>query len=108
MKVIIRTLLLVAFIGQGVAIAHVGHDVISNETALNIASKSVKQLTFKDFGYEVGKLDASWKLLSESSFSVVEVLEETVIVSATNTPKSEIIYFEIAKNGQVLGVKDTH
>lgn len=108
MKVIIRILLLVTCIGQGVAIAHVDHDVISNETALNIASKSVKQLTFKDFGYAVGKLDASWKSLNESNFSVIEVLEETYIVSATNMPKNEVIYFEIAKNGQVLGVKGTH
>ena len=108
MKVIVRTLLLVACIVQSAAFAHQGHNEITSETALIIANKSVQQLTFKDFGYEVGKLDVSWKLLSESSFSVVEVLEKMFIVSATNTPKSEIIYFEIAKNGQVLGVKDTH
>jgi hypothetical protein len=76
MKVIIRTLLLVACIGQGVAIAHVGHDMISNKTALNIASKSVKQLTFKDFGYGVGKLDESWKSAADANFSVIEVLQK--------------------------------
>tara|TARA_R110001583_G_C5499961_1_gene395655 strand:+ start:147 stop:473 length:327 start_codon:yes stop_codon:yes gene_type:complete len=108
MKVIIRALFLVACIWQSAALAHQGHNEITSETALNIASKSVQQLTFKDFGYQVGKLDASWKSATDAHFSVIEVLEKSFIVSATNTPKSEIIYFEIAKNGQVLGVKGTH
>jgi hypothetical protein len=108
MKFIINTMLLIAFIGQGVAFAHVNHDVISSETALTIANKSVKQLTFKDLGFEVGKLDASWKSLTDANFSVTEVLETTFIISATNATNSEVIYFEIAKNGKVLGVKDVN
>ena len=106
MKIIIRTLLLVACIVQSAAFAHEGHNEISRETALNIANKSVQQLTFKDFGYEVGKLDASWKSVTDANFNVVEVLEKTFIVTADNPSTDEVIYFEIAKNGRVISVKE--
>lgn len=106
MKVITRALFLVTCIWQSAAFAHQGHNEITSETALNIASKSVQQLTFKDFGYQVGKLDASWKSATDSNFNVVEVLEKTFVVSATNSSNNEIIYFEIAKNGKVISVKN--
>lgn len=105
---IISTALLLVCVGQGVAFAHGGHDAISPETALNIANKSVKQLTFKDLGFAVGKLDASWKSITDKNFSVIQVLDKTFIVSATNTSNKKVIYFEIAKNGKMLGVKNNH
>jgi hypothetical protein len=108
MKVLIRTIMLITLLGQCSAYAHQDHDVISSQTALNIASKSVKQQTFKDFGYAVGKLDTSWKSLSYSSFNVLQILEKTFIISVTNATIGQVIYFEIAKNGKILGVKDTH
>jgi len=104
----ISTALLMTCMGTGLAIAHEGHGIISSETALSIANKSVKQLTFKDLGYDIGKLDASWKSLTDSSFSLIQELDKTFIVSATNTTNttnSNVIYVEIAKNGKVLGVK---
>jgi hypothetical protein len=73
----------------------------------HIANKSVKQLTFKDLGYDVGKLDASWTSLTDTDFRMVQMLEKTFIVSATNATNDTVIYFEIAKNGKVLGVKDS-
>jgi hypothetical protein len=108
MKVLIRTIMLITLLGPCSAYAHQDHDVISSQTALNIASKSVKQQTFKDFGYAVGKLDTSWKSLSYSSFNVLQILEKTFIISVTNATIGQVIYFEIAKNGKILGVKDTH
>lgn len=105
MKVIIRTLLLVVCIVQSAAFAHQGHNEIKSETALIIANKSLQQLTFKDFGYQVGKLDASWKSVTDANFNIVEVLEKTFVVSATNSSTNEVIYFEIASNGRVLSVK---
>ena len=108
MKVLIRIICLITVIVQGVAYAHQGHGVISSNSALSIASKSVKQQTFKDFGYDVGQLDASWKVLSDSSFSVLEVLDKTFIISVTNSTNDDVIYVEITKNGKVLGVKHTH
>ncbi|GAC20680.1 DUF6488 family protein [Paraglaciecola arctica] len=104
MKIILRTLLLIAYIGQGAAIAHQDHNEITSETALGIANKFVQQLTFKDFGYEVGQLNESWKSLTEANFSVIEVLEKSFIVSAANSSTNTVIYFEIAKNGSVLSV----
>lgn len=109
MKKIVRTAistaLLIACIGAGSAIAHQGHDVISSDTALSIANKSVKQLTFKDLGYDIGKLDASWKSVTDSDFSVTPVFDNTFIVSVINTTTNEIIVFEIAKTGKVLAIK---
>jgi hypothetical protein len=101
----ISTALLIACMGPGLAVAHEGHGVIDSETALNIANKSVKQLTFKDLGYEIGKLDASWTSLTDSNFRVVQELDNTFIVSATNTTNNDVIYFEIAQNGKVLSIK---
>ena len=108
MKVLIRTIFLISVILQGAAYAHQGHDVISGNTALSIASKSVKQQTFKDFGYAVGKLDASWKSLNDSSFKVLAVLDKTFVISAANSINDQVIYLEITKNGKVLDVKETY
>jgi hypothetical protein len=75
MKVLICTIFLFSVILQDAAYAHQGHDFISSNTAISIASKSVKQQTFKDFGYAVGKLDASWKSLNDANFNMLEVLK---------------------------------
>ena len=109
MKMIIRTVISTALIiASSVAFAHKNHGVISSETALNIANKAVKQLTFRDLGFEVGKLDASWNLLTDTNFSVIRALDKTFIISATNTTSKNVIYFEIANNGEVLGVKESN
>ena len=108
MKIFIRTILLIIGIVQGAAYAHQGHDPVSSDTALSIASKSVKQQTFKDFGFSVGKLDASWKSLTVPNFSVLAVLDKTFIISATNSTNDQVIYFEISKSGDVLDVKHTY
>jgi hypothetical protein len=84
--------------------AHSSHGVISGQAAINIVSKSLPQMTFKEFGFEVGKLDASWKLLTSSDISVISVQETFYIVSANNNEKENRIYFKIANNGQVMGV----
>jgi hypothetical protein len=108
MKVLICTIFLFSVILQDAAYAHQGHDFISSNTAISIASKSVKQQTFKDFGYAVGKLDASWKSLNDANFHMLEVLDKTFIISATNSINDQVIYLEITKNGKVLGVKGTY
>jgi hypothetical protein len=107
MRILACVVLLSAFIGQGNALAHGGHGDIDGKTALRVASKSVKQLTFKDFGFEVGKLDASWTELTASNFSVVEVLEDSYIISAKNMASKKTIFFQIAHNGQLMKVKNS-
>ncbi len=106
-KVLSKALMIVS-ITSGVTFAHQNHDVISSEMALNIANKSMKQLTFRDLGFEVGKLDASWKLLTDANFNVLQVLDKTFIIRATNTTSKNVVYFEIAKNGKVLSVKESN
>jgi len=61
-------------------------------------------MTFKEFGFEVGKLDVSWKLLTSSDISVVSVEDSFYVVRANNTEKEGAIYFQIANNGQVMDV----
>ena len=108
MKTLVCAILFSALIGQGSALAHGGHGVISGKTAIRVASKSVKQLTFKDFGFEVGKLDASWTELKENNFSVVEVLEESYIIGAKNVASKKTIFLQIAHSGQLLKVKNSN
>ena len=106
MKSIICALLLMVSLGQLPAFAHEGHKDITDEDALEIAVKSVQQLTFKDFGYTVGKLDVSWKALVLENFTVIEELDESFVVKANNTVANKVIYFKITKNGEVLEVTD--
>jgi hypothetical protein len=108
MKILVCVALLGALFGLGSALAHSDHGVINSQTALKIASKSTKQLAFGDFGFEVGKLDPSWVELENSHYSVVDVLEDSYIVSAENVAKEKTIFFQIANSGQVLKVKNSN
>jgi len=105
MKKLLSTLLFCAVFVSGGVLAHADHGIISGQQAISIAAKSVKQMTFKDFGFEVGKLDDSWKDLSPEKFSVVSVEEEYYVVSASNSDAAKQVFFKIANNGQVLDVK---
>ena len=105
MKKTLSAVVLCCTLISGSALAHGDHGVISGQKAISIAAKSVKQMTFKDFGFEVGKLDESWKDLSPEKFSVVSVEEEFYVVSASNSDAAKQVFFKIANNGQVLDVK---
>lgn len=84
--------------------AHSEHGVISGQAAVNIVGKSLPQMTFKTFGFEVGKLDASWKSLTSADLAVVRVEDSFYVVSANNNQTTSMIYFKIANNGQVMDV----
>lgn len=88
------------------ALAHSEHGIISGQAAISIANKSLAQMTFKDFGFQVGKLDSSWKSLTSSDMSVVNVEDSFYVVSAINNQTNSTIYFKIANNGQVLHITD--
>lgn len=104
MKKLLSVLALCSTIFCSNVAAHSDHGVISGQAAINIVSKSLPQMTFKEFGFEVGKLGASWKLLTSSDMSVVSVEDSFYIVSANNTETESTIYFQIANNGQVMDV----
>ncbi|APE06164.1 MAG: hypothetical protein CL600_06055 [Alteromonas sp.] len=93
---------------SGSTLAHGEHGVISGQNAISITAKYVKQMTFKDFGFEVGKLDESWKGLPSEKFSIVSVEEEFYVVSASNSEAAKQIFFKIANNGQLLDVNATN
>jgi hypothetical protein len=104
MKKLLSILALCSAIFCSNVTAHSAHGDISGQAAINIVSKSLPQMTFKEFGFEVGKLDASWKLLTSSDMSVVSVKDSFYVVSANNTETGGSIYFQIANNGQVMAV----
>lgn len=108
MKKILSILALIMIFASGSAFAHGSHGKISGQDAKSIAYKSVKQMTFKDLGLEPGKLDESWKEITDADISVVEVGTGYFIVSAKNTSKEATIYFTIASNGQVLAASKTN
>ena len=86
--------------------AHGDHGVISGQKAVSIAATHIQKMTFKDAGFEVGKLDESWKNIDKSQISIEVVEEHYYIVSASNPSNEGRLYFQIAKNGQVKAVKD--
>jgi hypothetical protein len=90
---------------SGQVLAHGDHGTISGQSAISIVTKSVKQLTFKDFGFEVGQLDNSWNDISAEHVSVISIEDDFYIVSATNNTTQKKVFFKIANNGQVLDVK---
>lgn len=108
MKKFISVIAIFLALISGGTMAHGEHGVISDQQAISIAATSVKQMTFKEFGFEVGKLDASWKNLSPEQFSVTSFEESFYVVSASNTNATHQIFFKIASNGQVLDVKATN
>lgn len=109
MKKRLKVLTLCAVLNMGNAYAHGDHDepaVISPEGAISIANKSVQQLTFKELGFAVGKLDASWKTLTAQDLSVVSIEDSFYVVSAKNSEST--LYFKVAFDGQVMDVTHTN
>ncbi|WP_199525485.1 DUF6488 family protein [Pseudoalteromonas sp. bablab_jr011] len=100
-------LICIALVSVG-ALAHSGHDLINDQKAMNIAAKSIKKMTFKDYGFEVGKLDASWKEVANDKLSIVHVEEGYYVVKVENNQNEKNIFFKIAKTGELLDVKSNH
>lgn len=103
MKLSLRTLLLITLItSSGLVMAHSDHGMISDDTALQIAHKAVQQMTFKDFGYPVGKLDASWKSVKPDDIEVVEVGDGFYVLRITQSEMEQSLSMTIAFTGQVM------
>ncbi|MDO8862060.1 DUF6488 family protein [Haliea sp. E1-2-M8] len=101
-------LLLTLITPAGVVVAHSDHGVISPQSAIQIASKTVRQMIFKDMGYKAGQLDTSWKSVPIEDIEVVDVRDGVYVVSATNKETMGSVYFKIAANGKVLEARDTN
>jgi len=103
MKQLLGTLLLVILITpSGLAMAHSDHGAISDNAAVQIAHKTVQQMTFKDFGYPVGKLDNSWKSVKQDDIEVVEVGDGFYVLRITQGETKQSLLMKIALTGQVM------
>ena len=103
-----KNLIVMLFVGlmlnTGTALAHGDHGKISAKQAIQVANKVTQKLTFKDLGFNVGKLDESWKALSTEDFKLFAAQANRYIVSASNKANSKTIYFLMSMSGEVLKV----
>lgn len=107
MKFFKRTILLLSLITPtSVVLAHGDHGVISEQSAKQIANKTVQQMTFKDFGYQPGKLDASWKSVQTSDIKVVDIGDGFYLLRVTQGETKQSLSMKIALTGQVLEVTE--
>ena len=107
MKALFMSIALIASIAQHTVNAHSTHGV-DESMAVSIVHDAVSKLTTKDFGFEVGQLDASWNSITESDVSMVETDGDFYIMRATNPESKAAIFFLIGINGEILEVKDSN
>lgn len=108
MTFFIRTILLFTLITPAsLVLAHGDHNVIDQDTAVQIAHKTVQRMTFKDVGYKAGKLDASWKSIKPENIKVVKVENGFYLLSVSQGEKKPSLAMKIAFNGHVQEVTKT-
>jgi hypothetical protein len=104
MRNLITVLFIALILNTGVAFAHGSHGKITTKKALEVAAKATQQLTFKDLGFKVGKLDDSWKALTAENFKLYAAEANRYVVSVNNGSGSKTIYFLMTVSGEVLKV----
>lgn len=105
MKYILKfTLILIMLVHSHLAISHGDHGSINGQQAISISQKVIKQMTFKDFGFQAGKLSEPWKAITYDNINVVNIIEGHYIVKASLN-EDDSLYLQIAPNGQVIEVK---
>ena len=103
MKQLLRTLFLVILTTPaGLVMAHSDHGAISDAAAVQIAHKTIQQMTFKDFGYSVGKLDNSWKSVKPDDIKVLEVGDGFYVLHITQSETKRSISMKISFTGRVV------
>ncbi len=104
MKTLLVALFITLIFSTSSAFAHTDHGKISPKVATQIAAKATQKLTFKDFGFKVGKLSESWKNLTSEDFKLHAAEANRYIVSANNKLENKTIYFLMTMSGEVLKV----
>ena len=79
---------------------------IGDTQALDIVKSMTRALTFKDRGYEAGKLDVSWLDVTKEEYQLVEESDSVFIFKAKNSKNDQTLFFTINKNGRVQTIKD--
>ena len=109
MKLILRTILLLTLTTPAsVLMAHDDHGSISEDAAVQIANKTVKQMTFKNMGFQAGQLDSGWKSVSIENIDVVDSRDGFYVVRVTNKSAQETVYLKIGMKGNVIEAKGTN
>jgi len=109
MKNFLRTLLLLTIITPAsMVLAHSNHGTIDAQSAIQIASKSIQQMTFKDLGYQAGKLDASWKSVPIEDIEVIDSKEGFYVLRAANKSTNKSLYLKISVTGKVLKARENN
>lgn len=103
-KLISIVVFCISLMSTGV-LAHSDHGHVSDQQAISIAAKSINKLAFKDYGFEVGKLNDSWKEIPSEALSLVKESDDYYIIKASNENEGSEVYFKITKSGQLLDVK---
>lgn len=75
---------------------------IDTQSAIQIASKSIQQMIFKDLGYQAAKLDASWKSVRIEDIEVVDFKDTFFMLRAVNKAINKSVYLKITVTGKVL------
>lgn len=104
MKKLITTLFITLLFSTSSVFAHSDHGKISPKTAIQIAMKATQQLTFKDLGFTVGKLNENWKGLTVDDYKLYAAEANRYVISATNKGSAETIYLLMSMSGEVLKV----
>lgn len=61
-------------------------------------------MTFKDFGFKVGKLDSAWKKLTHDDVAITREENGTFFTSAKNKSMASTLYFKITQSGELIDV----
>lgn len=107
MKKMMTALLLtiLSFNSQWLAAHGEGHGAVNASQAQAIALSITKKLSFKDLGFSVGKLDASWRKVSSENTSVLPSDSDKHIIQVNNPENDKRIIVSVTPTGGVLTVK---
>lgn len=105
MKNIVKISLFIMLVSfANLAYAHSNHGTVTEEQVVKVANKTIQKMTFKDFGFDIGKLPKKWKKVTNENIKIVNVIDGFHIVEASLND-SEKIYLKISPNGQVIEAK---
>lgn len=106
MKHILKaSLLILVLMFSQTTLSHGDHQSINGQDATMIASKTIKQMTFKNLGFDVGQLPKEWKNISYDNISIINLVEGHYIVKASLSDNDHI-YLQISPSGQVVNATE--
>ncbi len=99
---------LVIITGSSQVSAHGGgHGIISDQEAVLVAATTVKKMTFKDFGFDVGKLGEQWKSISHENVTLIDIIGGNFLLEVKHPETSETIYLQVTKSGQAVAATES-